>query len=42
FLGTLVAGIVYLGLLALLRVEELATLTALVPGRRGARPGTRV
>jgi putative peptidoglycan lipid II flippase len=40
--GTLAAGIVYLGLLALLRVEELATLTALVPGRRGARPGTRV
>jgi putative peptidoglycan lipid II flippase len=41
-IGVVVGGIVYLGLLALLRVEELATLTALVPGRRGARPGTRV
>jgi putative peptidoglycan lipid II flippase len=40
--GALAGGIVYLGLLALLRVEELATLIALVPGRRGARPGTRV
>jgi putative peptidoglycan lipid II flippase len=40
--GVLVGGIVYLGLLALLRVEELASLTALIPGRRGARPGTRV
>lgn len=40
--GVGVGGIVYLGLLALLRVEELTTLTALIPGRRGARPGTRV
>ena len=40
--GVVVGGIVYLGLLALLRVEELTTLTALIPGRGGARPGTRV
>jgi putative peptidoglycan lipid II flippase len=40
--GTLVSAVVYLGLLALLRVEELASLTALIPGRRSARPGTRV
>jgi len=35
-LGTVVGGAVYVGLLALLRVEELTTLTALFPSRRGA------
>jgi putative peptidoglycan lipid II flippase len=40
--GALVGGIVYLGLLVLLRVEELASLTALIPGRRGASPSARV
>ncbi len=41
--GAVVGAVVYLGLLALLRVEELASLTALLPGRRrGASPGTRV
>ncbi len=41
--GGILGGIVYLGLLALLRVEELTSLTALLPGRRrGASPSARV
>jgi putative peptidoglycan lipid II flippase len=41
--GGVLGGIAYLGLLALLRVEELAALAALLPGRRrGASPSTRV
>jgi len=41
--GSVMGALVYLALLALLRVEELASLTALLPGRRrGASPGARV
>jgi putative peptidoglycan lipid II flippase len=41
--GTLVGAVVYLGLLFVFQVEELTTLTALVPGRRqGGKPTTRV
>ena len=41
--GSVVGALVYLGLLTLLRVDELTSLTALLPGRRrGASPGTRV
>jgi putative peptidoglycan lipid II flippase len=37
-LGTLIGGAVYLGLLVLLRVEELTSLTSLLPGRLRTRP----
>jgi putative peptidoglycan lipid II flippase len=41
--GTLAGGAVYLGLLFVMRADELDALTAFVPGRRrGARPGARV
>ena len=35
--GLVVGGVVYVGLLLLLRVDELRMLTALLPGRRGER-----
>ncbi len=37
-LGTIAGGAVYVGLLALLRVEELSSITALVPRGAGRRP----
>jgi putative peptidoglycan lipid II flippase len=39
-IGAVVGGVVYLGLLVLLRVDELSSITALVP--RGAGRGPRV
>jgi putative peptidoglycan lipid II flippase len=44
--GTVAGALVYLAMLAALRVDELSTVLALLPGRRsgsrGARPGPRV
>jgi len=40
--GTIVGGAAYVGLLALLQLDELTELRALVPGRRRNGPGPRV